>query len=38
VDIISLAGRLKTDIHLADEEIQQAIIQGYVESGISGIH
>jgi len=37
VDIMSLAGCLKTDIRLTDEEIQEAIIQGYVESGMSGI-
>jgi len=37
VDIMSLAGCLKMDIRLTDEEIQEAIIQGYVESGMSGI-
>jgi len=37
IDILSLAGSLVPSIHLSDEEIQEAISNGYIESGVKGL-
>jgi len=37
IDILSLAGSIKTNIHATDEEIQEAIRQGYATAGMQGL-
>jgi bifunctional DNA-binding transcriptional regulator/antitoxin component of YhaV-PrlF toxin-antitoxin module len=37
IDILSLAGTLKTDIKLTDDELQTIIQQSYVKSGQRGL-
>jgi len=37
VDIMSLAGSLKSTIRLTDEELQAAITDSYVQAGLKGL-
>jgi len=37
IDILSLAGSIKTNIHATDEEIQEAIRKGYATAGMQGL-
>lgn len=37
IDLLSLAGSLKTGIRLTDEELQTAIQQSHVQHGMKGI-
>ncbi|MDR0563528.1 MAG: AbrB/MazE/SpoVT family DNA-binding domain-containing protein [Azoarcus sp.] len=37
IDLLSLAGSLKTNVQLSDEALQSAIQQSYVRRGMSGI-
>jgi len=37
IDIMSLAGTLKTTVRLTDEELQAAIANSYVQAGLKGL-
>jgi alpha-D-ribose 1-methylphosphonate 5-triphosphate synthase subunit PhnH len=37
VSLMDMHGIIKTDLHFTEEEISQAIIDGYVSSGMSGL-
>jgi len=37
IDIMSLAGSLKTTVRLTDEELQTAIANSYVQAGLKGL-
>jgi len=37
IDIMSLAGALKTDIRLTDAQLQEAIAQAHVQAGLRGL-
>lgn len=37
IDILSLAGSLKTNVQLTDDELQQAIQHSYIQRGTKGL-